>query len=237
MKQTLKVSLPIFIILFLSGCLYPKERMVQKIPEDSYIKQVQEAVNAYKSEHEGLLPIKTKESMTDIYIKYLIDFNKLVPQYLTEIPANAYEAGGIFQYVIINPESNPTVKVFDMQIADKIREINIRLSTLKYPPFNEVIHGNVFSLDFKKIGYDEEPVIRSPFSGQNLPFVITSDGEVFVDYSIDIYNKLKEKEIEELSEEYDLRSILVEDSIFVPAYSMPYTLDEFGAPIFIGKNS
>lgn len=236
MKQIIRVFSLIFVSCILSGCLYPKERIAQQIPAETSVQQVQEAVEAYQSENNGLLPIKNKDSEMDQYIKYLIDFTKLVPQYLPEIPANAYEAGGVFQYVIITPETNPTVKIFDMEIAERIREINIRLSMQKYPPFKEVIHDNVFSLDFNKLGYEQEPVIISPYSGQNLPFVITSDGEIYVDYSADIYQILQEKDVEQVEKYKDLRSLLVEDSIFVPAYSLPYTIDDFGAPVFIIKN-
>lgn len=236
MKQIIRVFSLIFVSCILSGCLYPKERIAQQIPAETSVQQVQEAVEAYQSENNGLLPIKNKDSEMDQYIKYLIDFTKLVPQYLPEIPANAYEAGGVFQYVIITPETNPTVKIFDMEIAERIREINIRLSMQKYPPFKEVIHDNVFSLDFNKLGYEQEPVIISPFSGQNLPFIISSDGEIYVDYSADIYQILQEKDVEQVEKYKDLRSLLVEDSIFVPAYSLPYTIDDFGAPVFIIKN-
>lgn len=236
MKQIIRVFSLIFVSCILSGCLYPKERIAQQIPAETSVQQVQEAVEAYQSENNGFLPIKNKDSEMDQYIKYLIDFTKLVPQYLPEIPANAYEAGGVFQYVIITPETNPTVKIFDMEIAERIREINIRLSMQKYPPFKEVIHDNVFSLDFNKLGYEQEPVIISPFSGQNLPFIISSDGEIYVDYSADIYQILQEKDVEQVEKYKDLRSLLVEDSIFVPAYSLPYTIDDFGAPVFIIKN-
>lgn len=236
MKQIIRVFSLIFVSCILSGCLYPKERIAQQIPAETSVQQVQEAVEAYQSENNGLLPIKNKDSEMDQYIKYLIDFTKLVPQYLPEIPASAYEAGGVFQYVIITPETNPTVKIFDMEIAERIREINIRLSMQKYPPFKEVIHDNVFSLDFNKLGYEQEPVIISPFSGQNLPFIISSDGEIYVDYSADIYQILQEKDVEQVEKYKDLRSLLVEDSIFVPAYSLPYTIDDFGAPVFIIKN-
>ncbi|NCU16373.1 hypothetical protein [Pallidibacillus pasinlerensis] len=236
MKQIIRVFSLIFVSCILSGCLYPKERIAQQIPAETSVQQVQEAVEAYQSENNGLLPIKNKDSEMDQYIKYLIDFTKLVPQYLPEIPANAYEAGGVFQYVIIIPETNPTVKIFDMEIAERIREINIRLSMQKYPPFKEVIQDNVFSLDFNKLGYEQEPVIISPFSGQNLPFIISSDGEIYVDYSADIYQILQEKDVEQVEKYKDLRSLLVEDSIFVPAYSLPYIIDDFGAPVFIIKN-
>jgi len=46
---------------------------------------------------------------------------------LANIPGNAYEKGGIFQYIIWDPENNPTVKLVDLRSAEKIRDLNIRL--------------------------------------------------------------------------------------------------------------
>ena len=43
------------------------------------LKSVQRAVDSYQDELGGLLPIKTKELETDIYIKYPIEFSKIVP--------------------------------------------------------------------------------------------------------------------------------------------------------------
>ena len=37
---------------------------------------------------------------------------------MAEPPGNAYESGGVFQYVIIDAESNPTVKIVDLRIAE-----------------------------------------------------------------------------------------------------------------------
>ena len=159
-----------------------------QIPYEDQLDAVQTAVEKFQSANGGILPIKTRDQDTPIYIKYPIDFNKLKPQFMAEVPGNAYENGGIFQYVLIDVEDNPTVKIFDLRIAEKIREINIRIRSAGYPPFKESIAENVYTLDYSQIGYEEEPYVDSPYSNQNLPLLINGSGEIFVDYRIDLNN-------------------------------------------------
>ena len=83
-------------------------------------------MDAYQENNGGLLPIKTRDMETDIYIKYPIEFSKIVPAYTEKIPSNAYEKGGIFQYVLMDVETNPTVKLVDLRVAERIRELNLR---------------------------------------------------------------------------------------------------------------
>ena len=59
----------------------------------------------------GFLPIKTRDADTDIYIKYPIEFEKIVPAYTEKIPGNAYETGGIYQYVLMDVEAESDRKV------------------------------------------------------------------------------------------------------------------------------
>jgi len=224
----------LLVLIFLSGCMYPEENLAQnKIPYEAQVETVQNAVERYQETNTGILPIKTKDATTPIYQKYLIDFKKIVPGYIPEIPGNAFENGGIYQYVLIDVETNPTVKLLDLRMAETIRDINIRLSTNKYPPFKDQVSKNVFTLDFSKLGFSEDPVAVSPYTGANLPFVISGEGEIYVDYRSDLYQILKESEQTTTPGE-DIRSILTEDSMFVPAYSLPYTVDSSnGEPIFL----
>ncbi|MFD2445865.1 hypothetical protein ACFSO7_18050 [Bacillus sp. CGMCC 1.16607] len=218
----------VFTILILSGCMYPKEKLSQnQIPYEDQIVSVQSAVHQFQKDNGGILPIKTKEGTTPIYQKYLIDFQKIVPRYLSDIPGNAFESGGIFQYVLVDVEQQPKVKLLDLRITDTIRDIKLRISANGgYPPYKEKIGENVFSLDFNKIGYKEEPFAVSPYTNVNLPFVVGTNGEIYVDYRMDLYKKLKEeKNIESLTKK-DIRYLLVKDSMFVPAYSLPYSIDE-----------
>lgn len=226
----------IFVLLTLTGCMYPEEKLVEnQVPYKDQLDSVQSAVDQYKEANGGLLPIKTKDAETPIYQKYPIDFKKIAPRYIAEPPGNAYENGGLFQYVLVDAETDPTVKLLDLRMADTIREIKMRINANGYPPFKEQIADNVYTLDFKKIGYKEEPVIVSPFTNQNLHFIISTDGEIYLDYRSDLYQAMKSSE-KELKEGEDIRDILVDNSMFVPAYSLPYTIDKkTNEPVFLER--
>lgn len=235
MKKLITAVLMVLTVSLLTGCMYPQEQLQKnQIPYEDQITAVQSSVEKYQSSTGGLLPIKTRDQDTPIYIKYPIDFSKLKGQFLSEVPGNAYENGGIFQYVLIDVEENPTVKIFDLRIAEKIREINIRIRSIGYPPFKENIADNVYTLDYSLIGYDEEPSVVSPYSNQNLPLLINGSGEIFVDYRIDL-NKLLQENDYEFEKGEDIRPILTKDSAFVPAYSPPYTVNEENEPVFMMK--
>ncbi len=222
-------------MIILTGCNFPEERKAENlIPYEEQIASVQRAVEQYQEENSGILPIKTTDMNTHIYIKYPIDFSKLAPQYMASPPGNAYESGGVFQYVLIDVEENPTVKVFDLRIAEKIRDMRFRIKTQGYPPFKEAIADNVYSLDQSKLGYKEEQYITSPYTNNHLPLVITGKGEVFVDYRSDLYLALQEKE-HSFKPGDDIREILYDDSVIVPAYSLPYTIDENNEPVYMAK--
>ncbi|CAM4061877.1 hypothetical protein [Mesobacillus thioparans] len=229
--------LPVILVLFtLTGCMYPEEKLMQnQVPYKDQIDSVQSAVDQYRETSGGLLPIKTRDAETPIYQKYPIDFKKVVPKFIAEQPGNAFENGGLFQYVLVDAETNPTVKLLDLRMADTIREIKMRIKANGYPPFKDQIAENVYTIDFKKIGYKEEPVVVSPFTNQNLHFVISTEGEIYVDYRSDIYQAMKSYG-KALKEGEDIRGILVENSMFVPAYSLPYTIDkETNEPVFLAK--
>lgn len=226
----------ILIVFLLTGCMYPEENLAKnQTPYKDQIQAVQTAVNEFKKDNGGILPIKTKEAETPIFQKYPIDFKKISPKYLAEPPGNAYENGGVFQYVLVDVETNPTVKLFDLRITDTIRDINLRLKAKGYPPYKDQIAKNVFSLDYKQLGYKKDPYAVSPFTNQNLSFVITGNAEVYVDYRPDLYQALK-KTGKKIKPGEDIRSLLVNDSMFVPAYSLPYTVDpKTNEPVFLEK--
>lgn len=237
MKKMLKLFAPIAVFaLFLTGCAFPEEELAQNgIPYDEQISSVQSVIDKYREDHGGLLPIKNKEADTPIYEKYLIDFNKLIPEYMAEPPINAYEAGGVFQYVLVDVETEPKVKIFDLRMAEAIRELNLRLKMQEYPPFKERIADNVFTLDFSQLGYKEEPFVISPYTNEQLSFVISGNGKIYVDYTKDLYEYLQKYD-HDYKHGDDIRGILVENSVFVPAYSLPYTIDEDGkAPVFLAN--
>jgi hypothetical protein len=227
----------ILIMFLLTGCMYPKEELAKnQVPYKDQITSVQSAVDQFQLDSGGLLPIKTKEGDTPIYQKYPIDFEKIVPKYLSEAPGNAFENGGIFQYVLVDVETNPSVKLIDLRVTDTIRDIKLRINANGgYPPYKEKLSENVYSLDFSKLGYKEEPFAASPFTTLNLPFVTDVDGEIYVDYRMDLYQVLKKNNLE-IAPNVDIRYLLVKDSMFVPAYSLPYTIDNSTKePVFLNK--
>lgn len=218
----------VFVTMILSGCLYPQDRLAQNtIPYEDQLQSVQRAVDRFKEDNGGIIPIKDRDMETPIYQKYPIDFGKISPQYIPEPPSTAFESGGIYQYVLVDVEKNPTVKLIDLRLADKIRELKSRILVYKrsngFAPFDKVLSENVYSLNYEKLGYDEAPTIESPYSGTSLPFIIDHEGEIYIDYSIDLNNFLQKTNHSYKSGE-DIRELLVKESVFVPAFSIPYTI-------------
>ncbi len=220
-------------IILLCGCMYPEERLAKnQIPYKDQLVSVQTAVDAYKKDT-GVLPIKTRDMSTPIYQKYPINFSILVPKYLSDTPGNSFENGGIFQYVLIEAETNPQVKLIDVRMASDIQDIKLRINFNKYPPFNKLISEGVYSLDFSKLNYKEELYTVSPYSGDNLPFVVDTTGEIYIDYRSDLYKALK-KTTKVIKEGEDIRYLLTEgDNQIVPAFSLPYTVDKNREPVFM----
>lgn len=231
-------AIALLVSLFLTGCLYPdQEKAKSQIPYKEQIQSVQSAVDQFQKDEGGILPIKTKPAETPYYQRYLVDFKKIAPRYMAEPPGNAFEAGGVFQYVIIDEETNPTVKIFDIRIAQEIQDLNLRLTAYRqkngYPPYKERLSEEVFTLDYEKMGLKEAPTVLSPYSQKQLPIVINSDVGLYVDYTADLHDALNKKKTDFKPGE-DIRPVLTEDSEFAPAYSLPYTIDEkTNKPVFL----
>lgn len=237
--MNMRKSLLLFFVMLLSfmlgGCLYPDENLNQnEQPYEDQLQSVQLAVDQFQTEEDGILPIKTKEGDPDLYEKYPIDFSKISPRFMAEPPGNAFESGGIYQYVLVDVETDPAVKLIDLRIAEQIRSINIRLIAHEYPPFKDTLADNVYSLDFKELGFEDEPYVTSPYSGKQLPLVMSGDGTLYIDYAADLYAALQETDTPPAPGD-DIRYLLVQSLPFVPAYSLPYTVDAQGEPIFMNK--
>ena len=87
MKKIITFFMVSLVIILLSACMYPDGELAKnKIPYEDQIKSVQSSVDQYRAANDGLLPIKTKEANTPIYQKYPIDFKKIVPAFMAEIP-------------------------------------------------------------------------------------------------------------------------------------------------------
>lgn len=228
-------SLLIFIVI-LSGCMFPNDELSKnKVPNEDQLLTVQNAVEDFAEDSGGLLPIKTKDAEVDLYEKYPIEFSKLKESgFLSEIPGNAYENGGIYSYMIVNAEDNPQVKLIDLQLSEKIRDVNVKLDIYRsknlYPPYGKEVEKGLFTIDFKKLNYKEDQYVKSPYTQNNLPFIMNTDGEVFIDYRSDFLTIMEENDFD-FKENEDIRYIYHEVSPFVPVYSLPYK-EENNEPIF-----
>lgn len=233
MRKRISVILLTVITLLLSACGYQNGYEPNNVnPYPEQLEQVQQAVDRYKENSGGLLPIKTRDMTVDQYIKYPIDFQKLVPAFMGEVPQNSFEAGGIYQYVMWDVEENPTVKLVDLRATEVLRDLNFRRTINGYAPIAETIADGVYKLDYEKMGYNSDITVQSPYSQTQLPLIALGSGEIFIDYSIELYAKLQELETP-IEPGTDIRYLLIEDSPILPAYSVPYTVDENNEPIFM----
>lgn len=240
MKHNLKLITVLLITsLILSGCLYPKSKLSKnQVPNQAQLDMMQSAVEQYKEKNGGLVPIKTKASDVPLYEKYIVDFDQLQQeQIISEIPGTAFENGGYYQYVIVSPEEDPQVKLIDLRMTEQLRSVKVKIdmfrSTNTYPPFANRVQGDVYDIDYKKIGLKEAPTVTSPYSQDQLPIVMDESGNAFIDYRRDLYTALNEFEHNfEMGD--NITSILVDNYPFVPAYSIEYTIDN-GDPIFLQK--
>ena len=233
----IKIGLLIFSFILLAGCMYPdSERVENQVPHATQLDTVQSAVHTYQEETGGLVPIRTKPSDTPIFEKYLIDFN-LLKDYnaIAEIPGNAFENGGYYQYILIDPEVEPTVKVIDLRITEAIRSVNIRMDAFRqehtYPAFGEKIENGIYLVDHEKLKLDGPPTVVSPYSQENLPIIMDVDGNLYVDYRIDLQQALNEFD-HDYEEGDDIRFLLTDNTPFAPAYSLPYTVKD-GEPVLM----
>lgn len=211
--------------------MYPQSELAKnQAALDEQVDKIQQAVLAYREQTGGLVPIRTKPSDVDIYEKYIIDFTKLKEaQLISEIPGSAFENGGYFQYVLLTPEDDPRVKLIDLRISEKLREVYVKLDIYRqqhvYPPFGEKIADNVFTINYEKLGMKEEPTVTSPYSNQELPILLTTGGDLIVDYRVDLQLALEQFQ-PDVKEGEDIRFVLEDNYHFVPAYSLPYTIED-----------
>lgn len=228
----IKIVMLVGLLLSLTGCLYPDElRYENQIPIEENVKMVQKAIDEYKQKTD-VLPIKTKDDLTPIYQKYVVDFTKLGPSMLSHIPADAFEVGGSHVYVLIDVEVKPTVKLLDLVTTQTIGHIQSKVSeyfsrTGRYP-FGQELSKGFYLLQFKLMNMEDQQV-KSPYSDNYLPIIINESGEVGVDYSIDLMAKIKQAGLKGDSDR-DLRTLLTKDSLFVPGQSFTYQL-QHGEPI------
>ncbi|HLQ73724.1 MAG TPA: hypothetical protein VK125_05785 [Bacillota bacterium] len=234
------IALLLVVSFILSGCMFPSNELAKnQVPNDMQLETVQTSIETYQEQMDGLLPIKTKDADTPIFEKYVVDFDLLKEmQVLAEVPGNAFENGGSYQYVIIHAEEDPQVKLIDLKSVDELRQLYIQIDTYRsknlYPPFGEKIADDLFTIDYEKLKMDNHPTVTSPYTNENLPVIIDSEGNIYIDYRIDLA-----RELEDLDHSYeqgdDIRYLLADNHPFVPVYSLPYTINENEEPDFLLK--
>ncbi|AXF54875.1 hypothetical protein [Salicibibacter kimchii] len=226
-------------LFFVSGCFYPQDTGSgdhRGHPHAEQLQSVQIAVEEYESAH-GVPPIGDFEGDTNLYERYQVDFQALIPGYMQEAPASAYENGGNYHYTLINVEEEPEVRVIDavnLQAARELeRDIREYERANEFPPIKDMIGPGVFELDYERLGYEGQPTVESPYFATNLPLYLGENGEVIIDYSSDL-NRILQEGDPDIEDEDDIRSILTDEFPVAPVSSRPYTIEN-GEPAFTDK--
>jgi len=226
-RNAAAIAMIMVMTLLLSGCLYPDSQL-DKQPAKDAILNVQTVIDQYQKDT-GLLPILNSDQNTPLYEKYVIDFAKLQRMnYLSSIPETAYEKGGTYYYLIINEETDPTVKLMNLVIYQQVNDVQAAVKSFmsghngELPSSGEA-YPDFVRIDYKRLGI-KEPVIRSMFTGQTLSTLADAKGNVYVDYGSDIMQALQKAPDSGLKQDQDLRSLLVDGSDFVPVKSPVFRL-------------
>ncbi|UTR09612.1 hypothetical protein MM300_17200 [Evansella sp. LMS18] len=227
----------ILATVLLAGCFYPQERRVEnQAPYQAQLEAVQSAVIQYRLDN-GVLPTAPREEGTPLFRRYPVNFARLVPQYLESAPGNSFENGGIYQYVITNPEEMAEVKLIDLTVIREIQEFERRLQMYRreneYAPVAGVAGEEILEIDYEALNYEEQPAVDSPFHPTHrLPLLMQTNGDIIIDYSLDIQYYLENEDASSYGEGDDLRYLLVENSPFVPVNSRGQTIEN-GEIVFL----
>lgn len=210
----------------LTGCLYPGNSGGSKTASPGeYLILVENAVLAYKN-RTGVLPVHNSRIDTPVYEKYRVDFAELLDyNVISRIPPDAFEAGGNYYYMMVNPDNNLQIKLLDLRVsiaaADIQRLVNDYYQRESAYPFGKPVADQFYVLDFQLLGRKQEQA-RSVYTGQYLVYLLHESGKVTVDYAPDIMRLLQESGVSPAAEGQDLRHMLVDNSPFVPVNSFPY---------------
>lgn len=233
LKHTCWRSTALIVILalttsLLSGCLYRGER--QQSGSVSYMEsvdRVQRAIDRFQ-EDKAILPIITAGEDTPRYEKFKIDLNQLKREgYLDELPAAAFEQGGTVYFLVIDEETDPTVKVMDLNTVQKVNDVQHKVlsyrashgDTLPGEANGEVYPG-LYTVDLSLLKADSL-ALTSVYSGETLSYLMDKQGNVYVDYAFDVMQAIDQSGKTPQADE-DLRTWLTDRSVFVPVKSLPY---------------
>ncbi len=226
LTRFMTLSLLIIVLLSMTGCLYPDDQQPgSQISAREAVLTVQDGVDRYR-EQTGLLPILNSAEMVPLYEKYKVDFGKLKRMgFIAQVPSAAFESGGAYQFLIIDEETKPLVKLLDLVLFQEVANVQnkvhqFRSSHDNQNPAGVEVYPGFPTVDFGKLGISS-PHIVSMYSRQSLNLLVTKQGTVLVDYGIDIATAIKKADAQPQANE-DLRRMLVEASYFVPVRSPVY---------------
>jgi hypothetical protein len=221
------ISMILLIPMLLSGCVYGNQIKQQNAPAaGEFINVVQGAVDQY-IQRNGVPPIQNKEADTPIYEKYLVDFTKLINyNMISTVPSNAFENGGTAIYVLVNIETKPQVKLMDLpsyqQMVELQRQVDLYIKNTGQLPKGDPVAEHFYLLSADKFS-KKKTQIQSPYSRQLLNVVIHDTGRIALDYTPELLKAMNKSGLKQTNDtETDLRSFLVEQAFFVPAWSYPY---------------
>jgi hypothetical protein len=211
----------LIVSLLLTSCGKPQRATVS--PQET-VPVVQQAVDRYVLNY-VTPPVKKRNGEAGLYEQYPIDF-KLLRQtlQLSDVPANAYENGGPFYYVLLFQGGEWHVKLIEMSVWQTVTDIQSKAAAYYSQtgslPVREPVASGVYKLDAAALGLDTDQV-RSVYSPQQLPLLISEDGTVVIDYAFEIMRIMQS-----LGDGYeppaDLRDVLTMNSFMVPIHSLPY---------------
>lgn len=235
--KRMMIAISLATVTLLGGCMFPETNRVDNVPYEDQLQSVQTAVVSFKTTT-GVLPIKTKPAETPLMERYPIEFSRLVPGYIANPPVNSFEGGGLFLYVLVDVESDPTVKLIDLRVTERLQALQTNINSFRVKegkyPFKGSLGKNQFTIDYDLVFVSEEPSIPSPYTENELPIYVDGSGQLFVDYRADIEAALENTDVEpEVGE--DIRYLLYDGSPFAPAYSQGYTINEQGEVEFLNN--
>ncbi|MGG1659639.1 hypothetical protein [Brevibacillus sp. NRS-1366] len=226
-RKTFKLVASLTILsVVLSGCLYPDERKAEnQVPSTFFLEATQKAIEQFQKDTQ-VLPIVTKPMETPIFEKYEIDFRKMIPKYMPDVPGNAFEKGGTYKYVLIDVETKPTARLIHLGAVSTVADVQSAVDRYrnyfnKLPVQSDLGNG-YYSIDHSEIGVKVWQV-PSTMGNYLLPLVMNAEGKVGIDYGADIANMLRENKVT-VQPKTDPRYVLARETMFVPAKSFPYEL-------------
>jgi hypothetical protein len=214
------------MMLALSGCLYPEEETPgRSASARQAVLAVQDAVDQYQKAT-GLLPIVSADESVPLYEKFKIDLGKLKRMdYLGSVPSDAFESGGNYQFLIIDEETKPAVKLLSIPVYQQAGDVQKKVDAYRdrhggRPPEGDELYPGFWSVDFGELGM-KDPGIRSMFSGQTLGMMTDAAGRVYADYGLDIATAVGKSGATPAAGD-DLRRVLVDQSYYVPVKAPVY---------------